>query len=524
MNLSLIYVIVFLIVLLILNSYLSPIVVKEYFEQSSDELPVNIMLDYGRKLVFPYFGSRNILTATQRAVLDNTSLSSTPAGKCILQQNAGILNPSFGIVHEDALFYTLKKSCISLNLQGYELIDGTNSLYMWFSNKTPVDQENFTKFILTNPLFVEFSINGKLSMAYTIDTGGYVISSSEKIKNYNQYGRCINNECFAVKFVKTANKGSTCDQNSAFDYIDFSPNQTLLDPNDLKSIQQNVFLRDGLINMWVYYLDELDSNFQATGRSLNISNPHITAQNNQITVFDTGFKKWASNPYNVDLYEFMNNISLMYYNFIIPIITISFDICVTIDMFNDFNVRGNSPYNLINCSMENGYGGRKGCQNNLFAVQLAIDPHNSSTFNLHLLTGNGGDCGFNTPKNQSLDFKLPWLTRGNIINIVATFGPNQKHALATWKDINQGDTGKKILHAKNVNNYRDPNSDPCGYRSFDETDSTNATRLFASKKLNPRPELQNITLTCPNNPRQFVTSVKEIKLGYVNLNNYYGRQ
>ena len=524
MDFVLINVIIFLIVLLLINSYLSPIVVKEYFDQGNDSLPLNIMNDYGRNIVFPYFGSRNILTATQRAVLDNTSLKTTPAGKCMLTQTQGVLNPSFAIVHEDALFYTLKKSSVALNLQGYELIDGTNSFYLWFSNKNPLDRDNFAKFILSNPLFVEFSINNNLSVAYTIDTGGFIFSTSPSIKNYNQYGKCINNECIALKFTRTSNPNSSCDQNNAFNYKDYSPSQKLVSESDLRSIQQNKFLRDGLLNMWVYYLDELSSNFQSTGRSLPITNPRISTQHNTITVFDTGFKRWVSNPYEVDMYEFMNNIALMYYNFIIPVITISFDICITIDMFNDNNIKGNSPYNLIICSMNNGYGGTNGCQNNLFAVQLVINQTNSSTYALNFLTGDANDCGFNAPKSRHLNINLPWLSSNNNINITATFGPNQKHVFATWKDINSGDIGKKMLYAKNINNYRNPLEDPCGYRSIEMTNTNNATRLFSAKNLNPRPALQNINLTCPNNPRQFVQAINEVTLGYVNLNQYYAKQ
>ena len=524
MDFVLINVIIFLIVLLIINSYVSPIVVKEYFEQGNDSLALNIMNDYGRNIVFPYFGSRNILTATQRAVIDTTSLKTVPGGKCMLSQNQGVLNPSFAIVHEDSLFYTLSKSCIALKLQGYELIDGTNSFYMWFSNKTPLDRDNFAKFILSNPLFVEFSINNNLSVAYTIDTGGFIFSTATDIKHYNQYGKCTNNECIALKFTRTSDQNLACDQNTAFNYKYFSPSQKLVLESDLKSIQQNAFLRDGLVNMWVYYLDELSSNFQSTGRSLPISNPRISTQHNSITVFDTGFKRWATNPYEVDMYEFMNNIALMYYNFIIPVITISFDISITIDMFNDNNVKGNSPYNLIVCTMNNGYGGTNSCQNNLFAIQLAINPSNSSTYSLYLLSGDGNDCGFNAPKSRNLNIVLPWLSNNNIIKITATFGPNQKHIFASWKDINSGDIGKKMLYAKHIDNYRNPAENPCGYRSIDMSNTNNATRLFASKTLNPRPALQNINLTCPNNPRQFVQAINEVTLGYVNLNQYYDKQ
>jgi len=471
--------------------------------------------------VFPYFGAKNRLIATQRAIIDNLSLKSTPSGKCILTLSQAQVNPSFAILHENALFYTLKKSCISLNLQGYDMSASPESITMYFSNKTSSDCDNFARFIASNPLFVEFCVNGKLSIAYTIDlSSDFIFSTSQIIKNKNSYGKCTNNECIAVKFTRTGDPTKSCDQNEAFKYSDYSPNQTLLTDADLSTIQQNVYLRDGLINMWIYYLDELDSNFQATGRTLPIDSPQIDNTNNVLTIFDTGFKRWSSSPYKVDLYEFMNNIALMYYNFIIPVFTVSFDISITIDMFNNTNISGNSPYNLLICTMNNGFGGSSGCQNNIFAVQLQIDQNNPNQFNLYFLTGNNTDCGFNSPNSQNLIVSLPWLTPNNVISIIATFGPNQKHVLAMWKDINSGDLGIQMLYAKHIDNYIDPASDPCGYKPIDMTNTNNATQLFASKTLNPRPSLQNITLSCPVNPEQFVIAVNEFTLGYVNMNNY----
>lgn len=513
MNLDLIYVIVFLIVLLILNSYLSPIVIKEFFAQN-DSLPITVFNAMGRNIVFPYYGTKNILTAPQRAVIDNSIIQSTPVGKCILTSTDGPLNPSFAIVHEDSLFYTLKKSCIALNLQGYEMQNNGNTILMWFSNKTIIDKENFAKFILVNPLFVEFSINGKMSAAYTVSTNNYLYSTSTDIKNYNQWGRCINNECIAMRFDRTADPNITCDQNDAFNYKEYSPSQKLLTNNDLMTIQGNVFLRDGLVNMWVYYLDELNTNFQSTGRSLPIRNPRET----NISIFDTEYKRHLNDPYKVDLYEFMNNIALMYHNFIIPVFTVSFDVSITSDMFNDNNIRGNSPHNLLVCKMLNGYGGNNGCQNNIFSIRLYIDERNPKFYSIMLGSGDGETgCGENVAKSPPNYINIPWLTPNNNVRITATFGPNQKHVLATWMDINTGDLGRKMVYTKSIRNYKEPIEDPCSYNSWDITDTNNSTRLFASKNLNPRPELKNIVLHSNDN---FVKSINEFTLGYVNLAKY----
>lgn len=506
-----IYIIIFLIVLLILNSYLSPIIVKEYFA-NNDALPITVFNGMGRKLVFPYFGGKSIYTASQRALVDTNLIQSTPSGKCILTSIGNPLNPSFSTVHEDSLFYTLKKSCMGLNLQGYEMHNRGKTIFMWFSNKTTVDKTNFAKFILVNPLFVEFSINGKLSAAYTVNTNNYLYSTSKEIKNRNRFGRCIHDECIAMRFDRTTNPNVSCDQNKAFDYkIDTEkPTNKLLTYNDLKTVQGNVFLRDGIVNMWVYYLDGLSSNFQSVGRNFPITN----SQNTEIILFDTTYKDNLNDPYQVDLYEFMNNIALMYYNFIVPVFTISFDVSITSDMFNDRNIRGNSPHNLIVCKMQNGYGGNTSCQNNIFAVRLMIYRNNPKYYSLMFGTGDGKDCGINSSKSPPNIIQIPWLTPNNTVRITATFGPNQKHVVATWMDIAKGDLGRKMVYKKSIKNYKEPIQDPCGYNSWDVSDTNNLTRLFSSKKINPRPALANIVL---NSNNKFVRSINSFTLGYVNF-------
>jgi hypothetical protein len=513
MNLLLIYVIIFLIILLILNSYLSPIVVKEYFAQN-DSLPLTVFNGMGRNIVFPYYGNRNILTASQRALIDGTLIKSTPNGNCMLTSLNSQLNPSFAIVHEDSLFYTLKKSCIALNLQGYEMKNNGNTILMWFSNKTILDKENFAKFILVNPLFVEFSINGKLSSAYTVSTGNYLYSTSTDIKNYNQYRRCIDNECIALRFDRTVNPNVTCSQNDAFNYKEYSPSQKLLTNNDLMSIQGNIFLKDGLINMWVYYLDDVNTDFQSTGRSLFITNQRAT----RILIFDVEYKRHLNDPQKINMYEFMNNIALMYYNFIIPVFTVSFDVSITSDMFNNKYIRGNGQHDLIVCKMLNGYGGNRGCQNNIFSVRLYINSTNSKFYRLMLGSGDGQyGCGEHVKKSPPSWINIPWLSPNNNVRITATFGPNQKHVLATWIDINKGDLGRQMVYTKSIQNYKEPIEDPCGYNTWDKTDANNVVRLFASKNLNPRPELKNIELTTND---KFVKSVNKFTLGYVNLIRY----
>lgn len=507
---DLIYIIIFLIVLLILNSILSPIMVKEYFV-NDEALPIKLFNSMGRNLSFPYFGNNNIFTASQRAKIDPNKVITYPNGKCKL--NNSLLNNSYAIVTEDLLLYNLIKSCMALNIKKYRFENNKNTLIISFDIALAQNLENISKFLLINPLFIEFNFGNTSSIAYVINTNPIYFSNALDIP-FNKYISHTNTSYIELKFdIAVPLASGDCD--NSFNYQTFSSNQNIVTDD-----QMNIALKDGLLNIWVYYLDELTDNHQYIGRTLPINN-----NNETITLFKKNYIDISNDPYMVSTYEFMNNIALMYYNFIMPVFTISFDIIITNDMFQGIK---NNIQELMKCSMTNNFGGTSGCQNNIFAVRLypwrtqgietEEDTNNSVIYTLAILTGDDNNCGFNTHNSPVLWLQLPWLNPNNRIRITLTIGPNQKYAYAQWLDINKGNIGKQIVYAKTITNFVNSPSDICNYPDFNISNTNNLTRLFTSKTLNPRPPLEDINLY---SNKKFVTNINSFSLGYINFNNNF---
>lgn len=521
---QLLYVIVFLVVLLIINSILSPVVVKELF--ADDSLPIKTLTICGRQLIFPYFGNNNIFTAAQRAVIDNR-VTTSPAGKCVLPVVQGDLNESFAMVHENSVFYTLKKSCMALNILKYRFENNGDTLVCGFAINTPQNVENLARFFLLNPLFVEFSFNTVNSYAYVVSmtrpdsAPGNTLSFSNALdvpfKNYHSH---TGQPFVWVRFDRAVALGDgPCD--TPFNYKEYAPQQRGVTDSNMNSIIQHN--NGGLLNMWVFYLDDLTSNFQKTGKFLPITMSNTGA----ITVFDKNFKTLATDPYQVATYEFMNNIALMYYNFIIPVFTCTFDICVTKDMYSNMDL--NYEFVVLKCYMDNGYyAGGNECANNIFAVTLTPNPfNNNSVYVLNILTGDRTGCGYSTPSSPAIQLQLPYLTPNTRTRVTITVGPNQKYAYAEWTDINTGDIGKRFSYSKAMACFANAPYKVCSYDSVNESNIRSVndfTSMFSSKELNPRPDIANIYLTYNGSGRNFLKNISSFSIGYVNMNNLYAEQ
>ncbi len=518
------YVIGFLIVLLVINSILSPAVVKEMFTVN-DSLPIKVLSICGRELIFPYYGNNNKFTAAQRALIDDT-VSTTPYGSCKLTKFGDLsnsINESFSIVSENAMFYTLKKSCMALNLVNYRFDNNGDTIIASFALNTPANFENVARFLLLNPLFVEFSFGDASTYAYIVtptkpdsSQGNSLYFSNSPDIPFQNYHSHNNNKTIFIRFDRAvALESGNCDK--PFNYKDLAPLQVKATANNLDSIvSQN---GGGQLNMWVYYLDDLATNFQKTGRDL----PIVSDGNGPLTIFDMNYKNMSRDPYRVCEYSFMNNIAMMYYNYVIPIFNCTFDMELTMDMYNA--VKGNK-YNLIKCYMDNDYmSGPEDCKNNIFAIDLDPNPFdNSSLFMLSLIVGDTDGCGYTTSKSPVLNLQLPYLTKDNKIRITIVIGPNQKYIYAQWSDINSGDLGKNIAYGKIISCFNNPPFDVCSYES-NINDSlreiNNFTRMFSSKKIKPRPELSNIYLKYNSSGYKFVNKVLSFGLGYKNLNNNF---
>ena len=504
---QLVYVIAFLVVLLVLNSVLSPRV-SEHFALDETSIPINILRFTGRNLKFNYFGNYKQFTAGQRAQID-LSLATIPYGKCPASNSQ--LNESFSVVSENGVYYTLKKSCISLPMSSYKY-DAMNSTYIvQIPIDTPQKVDSFAKFILVNPLFVEFTYGVVTSVAYIPqvyrdvfgDRGFYF---TNYVDGTDYWKRMFNPKTIEVRFrLATMYDKGTCD--TLFDYKNNARSQVPLTEEDMALNQH-----DGCINMWVYYLDELTSNFQNTGRSLQID---PTAKG-QITVFTPDFKNWSANPYKLNSYQFMNNINQMYLGFIIPVLTFSFDLVMTADVrYSNY-----AYFQLMKCYVDNGYyGGNGECNNNVMSVGVNTFDNG---WNLTVTVGDGGDCGNQTWYSPVMALWLPWMNVGTVVSVTVVLGPNQKHGYAEWKDVNGGDIGKKFAYAKSVQNFLQPPYDSC--QAYDDTamrETNNFTKMFASKNFpdGQRPRLGPMQLIWQPN---YVKKITSIKVGYENFNYQYG--
>lgn len=492
---DLLYVIVFLILLLTINSILSPIVVKEYFAVN-DALNINVFTRLGRNFTFPYFG-KTPFTASQRAILE-TKVLSNPIGKCALIGNTrGPLNDSFSIVHEDSIFYTLKKSCFSMNITGYRFRNDGKSLILSVAINNKENIENVTKFLLLNPLFVEFSVGTNMSFAYILHNQSrqfLFMNSKTRLRGYKTNTKA---KFFDLEFaVAVPYKHNLCDR--AFDYKRFSPSQGPLTEKNMQNI------KDGLIHIWVYYLDENGNNFQKTGREL------IVPRNKQssMVIFDTNYKSLAGDPYKIDIYEFMNNYAIMYHNLITPVLTFSFDFSIPREEVVHVNI--------LSCDMDTTY---RSCWHNI----MAIDLHgNAKGYILVVVVDTGSKCGYSGYGHPKLVIPLPFLSPNTVMNATLTIGVNQKHMYIQWTDINTGDIGKKCVYAKSIQPYVNTPFNVCNYFNPDtKRNTTVMNRIFSSKKLNPRPPLGNTTLKWNE---KYVKRVNSVSFGYKNFNHLYAEK
>lgn len=497
---------VFLIILLVLNAFLSPLIAKEHFIEGTDNgdaLSLEVFKRLGRNLDFPNYGRNGILTASQRASLD-TSIKTYPNGKCTaVASPIPKMYDSYSIIREDNVFYKLRKGCFALQFESLRFYDD-RSIVISFKVDTDQDLDNVIKFALVNPLYVEFCNNMRdISVAYIPKfrpNNGITFS----IFNNRRIPR---NTVDVIFNMAVPLADGSCDP--AFNYSMYSQKNKEFTAADFSDIQ------DKVINMWVYYLDEPSGPFQKIGSSLPISN---NTQDNSIQIYDKDYQTSIGNDqYAKSKYEFMNNLSLMYLNNIVPVLTFSFDIVVTIDKVS--SLVNTLPFNnVLSCYVNNQYPVAN-CNNNI--MQVIIKPGNGSAnnkFDLILMTGSGANCDINMSE-LNCAIELPYLSPKTSINVTVTLGQKQRHIYAQWFDPNSGDRGKKIMYSKYQNVSVSAPYNVC--ETYDNTyqDDNFMTQIFSSTTLNPRPRLENIYLA--KNPA-YVSRINSVSLGYINFNNLYG--
>lgn len=509
---KLIIVIIFLLILLTLNAILSSSHVKETFATTtSNALPLKLFQTCGRNLAFTKYSSMNTVIASQRAIDDNIIAKSDPLGQCVVPSSKTNFGNDAGAVMEDGIYYNFKRSCLALAFKSFRFSNSNKTIVFTLDLSNSVNIDNFTKFLLLNPLYVEFSFGNFLSRAYTIaKPKEFYFSNALSVPFTSFHFPSGTNKTIELRFDVASDESSQyCDSN--FNYGAYADIQKALDPTVMQPFTQTFSVRPNdpqLINVSVYYMDDRD-NFQDVTLSLPIPS-HVNK--NRLQIFDKNYSKYNKNGQEYNTYYFMNNVALMYANSIVPVFTVAFDISISKDMIAS-DISRQNEFTILKCFMDNNYGlGASPCSNNMFAVVFKPVIGNNDIYTLEITTGDGDSCGYTSVKSPSVKLQLPWLSQGVRTRIVATIGANQKHVVASWYDHLGGDNGRRMVYGTTMQCQNNPPYNLCSDSKFQTETANNMARIFGSNGTS-RPRLDNIFI-------DFSTYVKEIisvDLGYINL-------
>lgn len=486
MNYTIFYVAIFLIALMVINAYLSPIVIKELFlnDDQMKLISLNKLSSTsnntgicGRNLVFPHFKDATIL-ASERAMPDS-SITSNPIGTCRFNKD---INDSYSIIYENGLFYNLKSACIKLNLNDIAVFNSGTEVIL------DVKGDNAKLLYLLNPLWVEFiPSSDRTTLAYTLKHTTPLYTNQTATQK--MYFNCL------VSY----NKGAS---DNLFNYKKLSPTQTELNQQDVSTCKSS-----GNINIKVYYLDDLSANFQSIGRSLSLENLNLLATNNNsiYKIFDVKYDKILNQVRQKEIYEFMNNINLMYKNFTTPVFTFDFSIIT-----NPIK----KTEQIMHCYMDNDVGEYNACKildnspkkvNNI--CMFTLTPNQTGSI-LKCFTGTtNGDCGsdesilISKEDTPILELNLPLMSNDVRITIMATITPYNRILYAEWNDIYNKDSKKQCGFVSN--------------QSCNKRVSQNALYNLFAERTN-RAQINNIYINCNEN---IVSKVNGVYLGYKNIYN-----
>lgn len=456
---------------------------------------------YGRRLVFPYHANvRPAFNAAERARADLTT-TSLPPGKCALINTSGAasqaLDPSFAVVTERGLAYTLRRACLALRAVNPRLSNNNRSLTLTFPMQHSDDVNNVMRFLLLQPLFVEFNMNTMYTVAYA-PRYGFANVSSHAVK-----GRRLHTSVDVVFDVLLPKSNGGCDV--AFDYRNARSAVQLTDTRNL--------FDKGNVHLSVYYIDpDVGSSFQDTGRTLRIAVPPETTS---VTVFDPAYRSFAGDIRRLTTYEFMNNVALMYHNFVPP--TFTFKLVLRMST----KLTQGSTQTIVQCNMDTALDGAafpRSCSDfNLWGLSARYV--NDDMFDLVAQTDDGRACGAAPSRSPNAVVRLPYLSSGAEHTVLVTLAPNEKRLYAEWQDVAVGNLAKSWALGLGSAPYGPLPSDACVAARGWDRDATpsqinHLCGIFARRNLTPRPRLGAIALQYA---RTAVARIESVTLGHVNL-------
>lgn len=329
---------------------------------------INTFLACGRNLVFPYYTNLN-KSISKRSLVDNTIIP-TISSNCFYSDD-NINDSNLALVSENFINHYFKKSCYTLKFDSFKI--NKNQVSLTLNTKSLNDKENILKFLLLNPVFIEFCYQDSVSQAYLLS------STSKDSISFDSFMNQLK-----LKFNRITNNHDSI-------IFDFTK----------KKIDSNYFKNKNTISIWVYYTDKIkdETNY------LNVNNLNINSWDDYkyINVYD----ERSQSP-------FENNILKFYNNNITPVFTTNLVI--------DLNEKPESKL-IAKMFVDNAYyvAGKDNCDNNIFSIMF-----DDKSSKLHLLTGDRKDCGY----TNSISFKVPLSS----INMTFSIGPNQRNAYMFWND------------------------------------------------------------------------------------------
>ena len=246
----------------------------------------------GRKLKFNSMNNNSELAST-RAIAGDINLST-----CNTKSSIAQTDDAASIVHENYMYYTLRKACIPMTISKATIAsDGKATLE--FPKQSQEDMRILCLFILLNPMFVEFNVGqDKTSVAYFPD-----------ISNLQNFFSLDTQGTLAMSFVPVTKL-------TFFNYDNDSRYKTL--STVLLGAQYPLS-----INASVYYLDATINSAQNLGRSIDVT---YNKQNPSVRVFDKGYTSMSTDKSKSKEYEFYNNIAIFFKNYVAPIFTFKYSV------------------------------------------------------------------------------------------------------------------------------------------------------------------------------------------------------
>ena len=545
--------IIFLVLLSFLTSIVSPIILKEYFGQNT--LPLKSLNVCGRHIIFPNQISSSSL-ASSRATYSSIG-TTDPLGVCVNSGSNTKIDSSFAIVTEHSIYYTLQKLCLGLRFMNGN-VDSTGNVYITFTHDSVSDMNNISLLMMLNPLFVEFSpTSTKSTKAYMVSYHTVNAAFSAVQNSFDNTGNFSYSPMYSSSFVPTAQNSSGNDNDFDMSYashvsvvnsqktltLKFVPmSNTSCDTpfnysgqSQLQQSDMDAMMTSGVVNLSAFYIDQIDTSYQKP--SLSMSLPYDLSQNqlSKTYVFWSDYENDTSSRRSTQLTDsqkkFMNNIRIMFANYISPVFTVTFDINITKALFAQSNggpvtfmtmYVDNGLNEFQTCAWNNISGGKNNC--NVFSITAAQYPSSQNFYYLFVTTSttvsNQYGCSGSNSSVDTLNVQVPFNSLNQNTRLVLTVTPAEKILYAEC--FSTATSSKKILLSRSKNcpvsqQSYDICQDNAGTGPISNVANDFAT-IFTQKNRQVGSQLNDIVLSYN---KTVVTQTESILLGYQNFYRTY---